>query len=74
MNGFHDGDTPSSIFRGYFTLNPRLVNEAWDAYDVDTRVEEFSRLPERLHVGFLNQLHLHLLHRRDESERHPLAG
>ena len=74
MNGFHDDDTPSSAFLGYSALNPRLANEAWDAYDVDTRVEEFSRLTERLHVGFLNQLHLHLFDRRDESVRHPVAG
>ena len=74
MNSFHDGDNPTSIFRGYVTLNPLLVNEAWDAYDTDTRIEELSRLPDRLHVDFVNQLHLHLAHRQSDSDKQPIAG
>lgn len=68
-----DGDTPSSIFSGYITLNPRLVDEAWDAYDVDTRVQELSSLPERLHFSLVSQLHLALFQKRDETERHSVA-
>lgn len=44
------------LFKDVFTIDPTLVEDAWDTLSIDTSVIEYGELPKQMHQGLLDAL------------------